>query len=57
MSCDGCAFCKNAIWDYKEYYGGHKQWFVEGCVKDAEAKYNVETGNHECDEYKEVQYV
>ena len=44
-----CTKCKNALWDYeeyKEYYNTHKQWFVDGCKKDADPE--------DCEEFEEV---
>lgn len=42
-----CTKCKNAVWDYGEFYGlTHKQWFVDGCRKDADPE--------DCEEFEEV---
>lgn len=40
-----CKNCKYAIWDYEEYYGGGKEWFVTDCRKG-----NAQEG---CKEFKE----
>ncbi|MBR3243037.1 MAG: hypothetical protein IKF90_10105 [Parasporobacterium sp.] len=37
-----------AKWDYEEYYGGSKEWFVEGCIKDADNE------NFDCEEFEET---
>lgn len=29
-----CTSCRHAEWDFEEYYGGGRQWFVCGCKKD-----------------------
>ena len=29
-----CETCKYAEWDYEEYFGGGRQYFVCGCKKD-----------------------
>ena len=42
-----CDYCKNATYDCCEYYGGYKQWFVDGCRKEAD-------DNATRDEYKRV---
>lgn len=42
----GCKDCKCAIIDYCEYYGGGKQYFVDGCEKDM-------LGEEECEEFEE----
>ena len=26
-----CASCKYALWDYEEYYGGKRRYFVDDC--------------------------
>lgn len=54
MSCDGCAVCVHADWDYIEGYGGHKQWFVDGCKKGLSVEWNDEEECYECEGYKEV---
>lgn len=41
-----CRRCRFAEWDYEEYYGGSKEWFVCGCIKDAESE--------ECEEFEEA---
>lgn len=43
-----CRNCKFADWDYEEYYGGTKQWFVCGCQKDLD----IEDGDT-CDGFEE----
>lgn len=50
---DMCRQCRHAAWDYEEYYGGAKQWFLTGCRKDAEPHYNEDEEAWECDEYRE----
>lgn len=42
-----CSNCKHATLDCAEYYGGGKQWFVDGCKKDMTAP-----KSGECEEYK-----
>ena len=42
-----CYYCKYATYDYCEYYGGSREWFVDGCEKDADDKATR-------DEYKRV---
>ena len=44
-----CKSCQYAEWDYEEYYGDFRQYFVCGCKKDL----TVENG--ECEEYKECE--
>lgn len=41
-----CENCKYATWDYEEYYGGGRQYFVDGCQKHGEAE-------EACDDYEE----
>ena len=43
-----CRRCMFAKWDYEEYYGGSKEWFVEGCIKDADNE------NFDCEEFEET---
>ena len=45
-----CTNCKYATWDYEEYYGGGKQYFVCGCNRDADLEAD------ECEEYEEGEY-
>ena len=41
-----CTKCKHAIWDYATYYDTTaKNWFVDGCRKDADPE--------NCKEFKE----
>ena len=41
-----CTKCKYAVWEYETYYGTKKkQWFVDGCEKDAD--------KDDCDEFEE----
>ena len=47
-----CRGCKHAIWDYEEYFGGMKRWFVESCKKDLDEFYGDE--DNDCEEYAEV---
>ena len=44
-----CRDCKYAIMDYCEYYGGEKQYFVDGCDKDILG----EEEPKECEEFEE----
>jgi len=40
-----CEECPYAIWDYYEYYGHVKEWFVDGCKKGLD--------ENECDDDEE----
>ena len=53
MPDDMCRECRYAAWDYIEYYGGAKQWFLVGCQKDMAPIYDEEEEAWECEEYKE----
>lgn len=46
-----CEDCKYATWDYEEYYGGKRQYFVDGCKKDLDNK------NGTCEEAKREEEV
>lgn len=51
---DMCIACRNAIWDYLEYFGSgcmNRQVFVGGCKKGLEPTYNEEQETYECEEY------
>lgn len=52
MRCDDCVY---ATRDYEEYFGGHKEWFVDGCRKDmtAHPKCGDDGEVIECDMYEE----
>jgi hypothetical protein len=43
-----CQTCKYAVWDYETYYGGDRQYFIEGCKKALD-----EPEGDECEEYEE----
>ena len=43
-----CTRCKHAVWDCEEYYNTHKQWFVDGCRKDADPE--------DCEEFEEDEW-
>ena len=40
-----CEDCEYAEWDYCEYYGGHRQYFVSGCKK------SLSPEDDECEEH------
>ena len=44
-----CEDCKYAVWDYEEYYGGAKRWFVDDCKKCNS------DDDGECDDFEEVE--
>ena len=52
-----CYDCKNATFDCCEYYGGSKEWFVDGCEKgaDCEAKRDEYNRVIECDEFEDAE--
>lgn len=31
-----CSECIHSVIDYTEYYGGYRQYFVDGCKKDCD---------------------
>ena len=43
-----CERCKYAEFDYEEYYGGYRKYFVCGCRKDLDY-----FEDNECEEYSE----
>ena len=43
-----CNRCKYAEFDYEEYYGGYRKYFVCGCLKDLDY-----FEDNECEEYAE----
>ena len=45
-----CDDCKYAKYDYEEYYGGGKQYFICGCKKDGDVE-----NSDECPEYVMVE--
>ena len=47
-----CENCKYALYDFEDYYGGGKQYFVCGCKKDLPEP--DEDG--ECESYKEYRF-
>jgi len=52
-----CETCEFAEMDYCEYYGGHKQWFMDGCRKGLYPVYNEEEECKECEGYKEIRTI
>ena len=40
-----CRTCVHATWDFEEYYGGYRRYFVDGCLKDRYPD--------ECNDYEE----
>lgn len=51
-----CDYCEYATYDCCEYYGGYKQWFVDGCKKDADYEATKDEYNRviECDEFESI---
>lgn len=47
---DLCQVCKWAVWDYEEYYGGARQWFLERCARD----HDIDPVVSDCEDYEEV---
>jgi len=46
---DLCQDCKWAVWDYEEYYGGARQWFLERCAHD----HDIDPVVTDCEDYAE----
>ena len=44
-----CEDCIYATYDYFEYYGGAKQYFIDGCKKECDIE-----NSDDCEEYKMV---
>lgn len=44
-----CRQCKYALWDYVEYYGGARQWFLTDCGKGTEPHYDEDEEAWECE--------
>ena len=44
-----CSECVHSEIDYEEYYGGYRQYFVDGCAKGCDIE-----NSGDCEEYKEV---
>lgn len=49
---DICKECQNASYDCYEYYGGHKQWFMDGCKEGLEPYYDKEEECTTCEKFK-----
>ena len=49
---DKCETCKYATTDYEDYYGGGREYFVEGCEKCND----IDTEDCEDYEEREVDY-
>ena len=44
-----CGDCLYAVWDYEEYYGGSRRWFVVGCRKGLD-----EPDRNGCEDWEEA---
>jgi hypothetical protein len=42
----------NAMYDYCEYHGGYKQWFMDECKKDLSPVYNEDEECEECEGFE-----
>lgn len=51
-----CDECKHATADCCEYYGGYKQWFIDGCDIDADIEAEKDENGFvvSCEEYERV---
>lgn len=44
---ENCNECRYAIWDYEEYLGGGKQYFIDGCKLGYSSKEECDEENRE----------